>query len=229
MKSNHKNQILLLLGLVALWGAVLLWQLGHSGEAERVPLKNVSGVKAVGKKPTPASAGGTLHVNLERLDQITGQRSATFSAPRNIFASLTPPPPVAAAAAVPRRPRGPRGPQPAPPPSVPIEEEEEETPQAEESQAVSQEKLERLRVTAELTQFRYLGFLKVGDNRQGQNATAVLVKNEEMHLVQSGETIAKEVLVKAISPSEITLQDVATKITQVIPVTEEAAAPTPSN
>jgi hypothetical protein len=94
---------------------------------------------------------------------------------------------------------------------------------------VSQEKLERLRVTAELTQFRYLGFLKVGDNRQGQNATAVLVKNEEMHLVQSGETIAKEVLVKAISPSEITLQDVATKITQVIPVTEEAAAPTPSN
>ncbi|MBP6200496.1 MAG: hypothetical protein KA453_13020, partial [Nitrospira sp.] len=53
---------------------------------------------------------------------------------------------------------------------------------------------------------------------------AVVVKNDEMHVVQVGEVIAGEVLVKAVSMSEITLQDVASKITQVIPVTDAPGA-----
>jgi hypothetical protein len=230
MKGINKKQVLLLIGLLGLWAAVFLWQLGHSSEPERVPLKNVSGVATKTTKAAHTSVGSALHVNLERLNEITGQRSATFSTPRNIFASLTPSaPPPTVAATTGRKPRGPRA-TPPPTPPAPVEGEEEDTPPAEETPAVSQEKLERLRVTAELNQFRYLGFMKVGDNRQGHNATAVLVKNEEMHLVQSGEAVTKDVLVKSISPTEITLQDVATKITQVIPVTEEGAAPpTPAN
>jgi len=43
-------------------------------------------------------------------------------------------------------------------------------------------------------------------------------------VVQVGEVIAGEVLVKAVSMSEITLQDVASKITQVIPVTDAPGA-----
>lgn len=226
MSRSNKNQVLLLVVLLASWAAVLLWQFAHPTEQERVPLKNVSGAVTSAKAAPAPSSGGGLHVNLERLTEITGQRSATFSTPRNIFASLSPPvapPPVVAAGSSSRRPRAPRA---AP---APVEPAAEEAQPPEEPEEVSKEKLDRLRVTAELNQFRYLGFMKVGDNRQGQNATAVLVKNEEMHLVHSGETIAKQVLVKSISPTEITLQDLTTKIVQVIPVIEEVPPPAPAN
>lgn len=53
---------------------------------------------------------------------------------------------------------------------------------------------------------------------------AVVVKNDEMHVVQVGEVIAGEVLVKDVSVKEITLQDVGSKITQVIPVTDDSGA-----
>ena len=53
---------------------------------------------------------------------------------------------------------------------------------------------------------------------------AVVVKDEEMHLLQVGDTIAGEVLIKAMSPTEITLQHLASKITQAIPVTDEPGA-----
>lgn len=223
MNRVSKNQGLLLMTLLVLWVGLLMWQFGYSDEPARVPLKHVSGSKAADRTPAAAASVG-LQVHLERLAAIKGQREATFSAPRNIFASLLPPvEPVPVPALAPRKSRS-RGPArttvPAPASDEPlVEEEKGPTP----------EEIDRLRIATELNQFRYVGFMAVGDGPQKKKTMAVLVKNEEMHLVQVGETIASEVLVKAVSPTEITLQDLASKITQVIPVTDDPGTSEPPN
>ncbi|MCS6288461.1 MAG: hypothetical protein H8K10_05715 [Nitrospira sp.] len=222
-----KNQGLLLMTLVVLWIGLLVWQFGHFSEQERVPLAHVSGQRAVGKAPAAAASSGNLHVHLERLAAIKGQREATFSTPRNIFASLLPPEPVVAPPPAPRRGRG-RGlakpPSPAEEPVVEAPQNEEQEPMVEEPKGPTPEEIERLRIATELNQFRYVGFMAVGGGSQKKKNMAVVVKNDEMHVVQVGEVIAGEVLVKAVSMSEITLQDVASKITQVIPVTDAPGA-----
>jgi len=86
------------------------------------------------------------------------------------------------------------------------------------------EEIERLRIATELNQFRYVGFMAMGGGSEKKKNMAVVVKNDEMHVVQAGEIIAGEALVKAVSLKEITLQDVASHITQVIPVTDEPGA-----
>ncbi|MFO0767718.1 MAG: hypothetical protein U0231_13260 [Nitrospiraceae bacterium] len=229
MNRSSKQQAGLLLALIALWVGLLVWQVGHSSEPEHVTLKNVTGVSAAPRGASPAAAASSMHVNLERLAEITGQRQANFSVPRNIFASLNPPAPVVAAAppAKARRP-GKRRTQEAPlPTDIPMPESTvEETPEEEpappaEPPKPSPEELERLRIATELNQFRYLGYMKVGGSDEKNGPTAVLVKDEQMHLVQAGETIAKEILVKAITPTGVTLQDLHSKVVQVIPVSDQ--------
>jgi hypothetical protein len=214
MNRISKNQILLLVTLVTLWVGLLIWQFGHSTEQERVPLTHVSGPKVDGRTPgIPASSG--LQVHLERLDAIKGQRQATFSAPRNIFASLLPPAePIPAPETAPRRGRSRAAAKSAQPPETTTQEVEEE-------KGPSAEDIERLRIATELNLFRYVGFMAVGNGPQKKKTMAVVVKDEEMHLLQVGDTIAGEVLVKAMSPTEITLQHLGSKITQVIPATDE--------
>ena len=223
MNRVSKNQMLLLLSLVALWAGLLMWQFGHSTEQERVPLTHVSGPKAGGRTSVTPVSGG-LQVHLERLAALKGQREATFSTPRNIFASLLPPvEPVAVPDPAPRRGRSRGSAKPAAPPPDTAE------PLAEEEKGPTAEEIERLRIATELNLFRYVGFMAVGDGPQKKKTMAVVVKNEEMHLLQVGDTIAGEVLVKAVSPAEITLQDLASKITQVIPVTDEPGTEGPPN
>lgn len=217
MNRISKNQILLLSSLMALWIGLLIWQFGYSTEPERVPLTHVSGPKA----SSPAAqtpAAGSLQVHLERLDAIKGQRQATFSTPRNIFASLLPPPePVSIPAPAPRRGRPRATAKPAPPA-------ETADPAVEEEKGPSAEDIARLRITTELNLYRYVGFMAMGDGSQKKKTMAVVVKDDEMHLLQVGDTIAGEVLVKAMSPTEITLQHLSSKITQQIPVTNDPGA-----
>lgn len=214
MNRISKNQILLLASLVALWVGLLIWQFGHSTEQERVPLTHVSGPKVGGRTPATPVSGG-LEVHLERLAAIKGQRQATFSTPRNIFASLLPPAePVPVPEPTPRRGRSRAAVKSAPP-------QDTTAPEVEEEKGPTAEDIERLRIATELNLFRYVGFMAVGDGPQKKKTMAVVVKDEEMHLLQVGDTIAGEVLVKAMSPTEITLQHLASKITQVIPATDE--------
>lgn len=232
MNRVSKNQGMLLLTLVVFWIGLLIWQFDHSNEQARVPLTHVSGQRATSKTPQAASSGN-LQVHLERLAAIKGQREATFSTPRNIFASLLPQvEPVAVPPPAPRRGRS-RGPAKAAPPPVlePLGEPQEQTAAEEEQEPVVEgpkgptpEEIERLRIAAELNQYRYVGIMAVGGRSQKKKNMAVVVKNDEMHVVQVGEVIGGEVLVKDVSLKEITLQDVGSKITQVIPVTDDPGA-----
>ena len=232
MNRVSKNQGLLLLTLVVIWIGLLIWQFDHTNEQARVPLTHVSGQRAVSKTPQ-AAAGGNVQVHLDRLAAIKGQREATFSTPRNIFASLLPPiEPVAVPPQAPRRGRSRGSAKAAPPPVLePLEEPQEQTTAEEEQEPVVEgpkgptpEEIERLRIATELNQYRYVGFMAVGGGSQKKKNMAVVVKNDEMHVVQVGEVIAGEVLVKDVSIKEITLQDVGSKITQIIPVTDDPAA-----
>lgn len=234
MNRVSKNQGLLLMALVVFWIGLLIWQFDHSSEQARVPLTHVSGQRAASKAPA-AAAAGNVQVHLERLAAIKGQREATFATPRNIFASLLPQvEPVAVPPPAPRRGRS-RGPaKVAPPPApetleepqeqAPEEEEEKKEPVVEGPQGPTPEEIEKLRIATELNQYRYVGFMAMGGGSQKKKNMAVVVKNDEMHVVQVGEVIAGEVLVKDVSVKEITLQDVGSKITQVIPVTDDSGA-----
>ena len=224
MNRISKNHVLLLGSLVTLWIGLLIWQFGYSTEPQRVPLTHVSGTKAQSRTAV-APGSGSLQVHLERLAAIKGQRQATFFAPRNIFASLLPPvePVSVPEPPPPRRSRGPRkpaSPRDIPPPTDPAPPAEEEP----EEKGPTPEDIERLRIATELNLYRYVGFMTVGNGPQKKKSMAVVVKDEEMHLLQMGDTIAGQVLVKAVSPCEITLQHLASKITQVIPATDEPAA-----
>lgn len=231
MNRVTKNQGLLLLTLVVFWIGLLIWQFDHSSEPPRVPLTHVSGQRAPSKTPQ-AAAGGSLQVHLDRLTAIKGQREATFSTPRNIFASLLPQvEPVAVPPPAPRRGRSRGSAKAAPPPVLePLREpqeqaaEEEQEPVEEGPKGPTPEEIERLRIATELNQYRYVGFMAMGGGAGKKKNMAVVVKNDEMHVVQVGEVIGGEVLVKDVSLKEITLQDVGSKITQVIPVTDDPAA-----
>ncbi len=230
MNRVSKNQGLLLLTLVVLWIGLIIWQFDHSSEQARVPLTHVSGQRATNKPPQPA-AGAALHVHLERLAAIKGQREATFATPRNIFASLLPQvEPVAVPPPASGRGRSRGSAKAAPPVREQAEEaqeqasEEEQEPVVEGPKGPTPEEIERLRIATELNQYRYVGFMAVGGGSQKKKNMAVVVKNDEMHVVQVGEVIGGEVLVKEVSLKEITLQDVGSKITQVIPVTDEPGA-----
>lgn len=231
MNRVSKNQGVLLLALVVLWVGLLIWQFDHSSEQARVPLTHVSGQRMAARAPASTPVAN-LQVHLERLDAIKGQRDASFATPRNIFASLLPQvEPVAIPSPAPRRGRS-RGPaKPSTPPPVEEVTEElqseikaEEEPVDEGPKGPTPEEIERLRIATELNQYRYVGFMAVGGGAQKKKNMAVVVKNDEMHVVQAGEVIGGEVLVKDVSQKEVTLQDVASKITQVIPVTDDPEA-----
>lgn len=231
MNRVSKNQGVLLLSLVVLWIGLLIWQFDHSSEQARAPLTHVSGQRTTAKAPV-AAAGVDLQVHLERLAAIKGQREATFATPRNIFASLLPQvEPVSIPTPAPRRGRSRGQAKSAPPPAAePLVEEPQSDMKAEEEpvdegpKGPTPEEIERLRIATELNQFRYVGFMAVGGGAQKKKSMAVVVHNDEMHVVQAGEVIGGEVLVKDVSQKEITLQDVASKITQIIPVTNDPGA-----
>ena len=63
----------------------------------------------------------------------------------------------------------------------------------------------------ELAQFRYLGYLSRGGRDE-----AFLAKGNTLHIAKTGETIEQRILVKAISPSGVMLQETATKAEQLV-------------
>jgi hypothetical protein len=75
----------------------------------------------------------------------------------------------------------------------------------------------------ELAQFRYLGYLSRGGRDE-----AFLGKGNTLHIAKTGETIEQRILVKAISPSGVMLQETSSKAEQLVsPIADMPGGPAP--
>ena len=110
-----------------------------------------------------------LHVQLDLLAAARTQRDMTFTPPRNIFA---PPRPDDSGVAHANQPELDPG----------------------SGHALLQET-----VIAGLAQFHYLGFVRMEDGWRKKGQLAVLTKNDDLHIVRTGETVEDHVMVKTIT------------------------------
>jgi hypothetical protein len=86
---------------------------------------------------------------------------------------------------------------------------------------VSDLSLRQQAVAAELAQFHYLGFVRMGEEWQKKQDLAVLTKNDDLHVVKKGETVENHVLVKAITQESVTLQDRDSRVEYTVMLSEE--------
>jgi hypothetical protein len=199
MREANRKQKLLLTALGLAWGLLLGWQFLQSEEPVRLPLKNRTGMKAASHQ----AAASDLHVNLELLAAPSGQRDTTFTTPRNIFSSLAGKEMSAQTSAH----------------DLPLEQ-LLPTPAEE----------RKLAAAAELNRFRYLGFLRFGDRKgRKKENLAVLLREDELHMVHAGDTIEKQVLVRSITSEGVTLQHLTSRVVQVVPVAQEPLTETEQN
>ena len=133
-----------------------------------------------------------LRVQLDLLASARTQRDMTFTPPRNIFA-----PPRLDDTGVTRANR----------------------PEIEpgSGQALLQEA-----VLAGLSQFHYLGFVRMEDGWRKKGELAVLTKNDDLHLVRTGEIVEDQVMVKTITEESVTLRDRRSRVEYTVLLSEEA-------
>ena len=148
-----------------------------------------------GPASTPQARRGTvdgLHVQLDLLAAAETQREMTFTTPRNIFAS----------------------PRPA----------DSGTTLATQSDldSGSEQALRQQEVLAGLAQFHYLGFVRMEEGWRKNGELAVLTKNDDLHVVRTGETVEDHVVVKAITQESVTLQDRQSRVEHIVLLSEEA-------
>jgi len=140
------------------------------------------------------SPAGGLQVQLDLLAAARTQREMTFTAPRNIFA-------------LPRIDGQPIG-----------------STSQDVADVNSDEAARQQAVLAALAQFRYLGFIRMEQDRRPNAAMAVLARNDDVHVVKAGQTVVDQVIVKTITPDSVTLQDRASRLEQMVPLSEETLA-----
>lgn len=195
---DANRKALIAIALVALWGGVAYWQWGALPDPVRIPLANTSGPAS--SLARPISRTGGLRVHLELLASARTQREATFTAPRNIFAAPGSDGTLAAAG------DGSDGGQP--------------------NQGSEQALLQQA-ASLELEQYRYLGFVRMGESAKSTGNTAVLSKNEEVVIGRVGQHLERDLVVKAITPESVTLRDTRARVDHTVPLTEDAAGPQP--
>jgi len=153
----------------------------------------LSNVSGLASTPrVPRGAIDSLHVQLDLLAATRTQREMTFTTPRNIFAP-------------PRR-----------------NDSEAAHAHLSESDAMSEQALRQQAVLDDLGQFHYLGFVRMEDAWRKTGELAVLRKNDDLHVVRTGETVENHVLVKAITQESVTLQDRPSRLEYTVLLSEEA-------
>jgi hypothetical protein len=140
----------------------------------------------------PRGAADRLHVHLDLLAAASAQREMTFTAPRNIFAPLRP----GDATSVRANQSG--------------------------FEAGSDEALRQEAVLAGLAQYHYLGFVRLEKGARNRGALAVLTKDDDLHVVGTGETVDGRVVVKAITQESVTLRDRRSRVEHTLLLSEEA-------
>ena len=200
MDEANRRQVLILISLAALWVVLLGWQFLGSAEPPHVPLQNRTGL-ATGTRSQATS--GDLRVNLDLLAAPSGQRETNFTTPRNIFSSL----------AGNGSSTGQVAQDVSPEQRLPTPAEER-----------------KLAAAAELNQFRYLGFLRFGHQKDRRKKdVAVLLRADELHMVHAGDTIENQVLVRSIDSEGVTLHHLGSRMLQVVPAAQEPLSGTEQN
>ena len=194
MIMTNQKKVVALATLGLLWGGILAWEWLTMEEPVRVPLTNVSGPAS-----TPRARRGTvdgLHVQLDLLVAARTQREMAFTTPRNIFASPRPDDVRAVRAS------------------------------QSELDPGSEQALRQQAALAGLAQFHYLGFVRMEEDRRrngGKNGeVAVLTKNDDLHVVRTGETVEDHVVVKTITQESVTLRDRQSRVEYTVLLSEEA-------
>ena len=82
-------------------------------------------------------------------------------------------------------------------------------------------------ISAELSQFHYLGFVRTGEPWEKKQDMAVLTKNDDLHLVRKGETVEAHVVVKTITQESVTLIDKDSRLEYTVLLSEEPQTPSP--
>ena len=225
MSTRTKWMVFLL--LLSTWAGIAVWVLMETSEPQRVPRKFISGQTASQGIPR-GQVNSALRVDLALLMANRQNADNSFIAPKNIFrslkterdgavhsspsrrevqrkdpASVVPVAPVAppTSAPAPSSPPAMAGrpalPAPPAPPAAPP--------------GPTPEELARVAGRQELSQYRYLGYLI----RNGKDE-AFLSKGSTLHIVKTGETIDQRVLVKAIAPTGVTLQETASQVEHTV-------------
>jgi len=192
VNTRAKWAAVLLLG--GLWAGLALWGGVFAPEPERVPLKYVTGQKA-SREAGRSKAETGLKIRMDLLEAGRRQAEGAFAAPKNIFAPLLPEKSRERGAVARRTPPPPPSksePSPIPPGPTP-------------------EELAAQAALSELGQFRYLGYL----SRQGRDEV-FLSKGKDLHIVRAGDTIEPRVLVKAVTPKDVILQETRSQVEKTI-------------
>jgi hypothetical protein len=71
----------------------------------------------------------------------------------------------------------------------------------------------------ELSQYRYLGFLRMGESRKKD--IAVLSKNEDVIVVKVGDHVDDHLILKTITPESVIIRDTGARIEQTVLLSEE--------
>ncbi|HSL03826.1 MAG TPA: hypothetical protein VK901_09855 [Nitrospiraceae bacterium] len=133
-----------------------------------------------------------LHVQLDALAVARTQREMTFTPPRNIFA----PPRLDDSGAA--------------------------NANRSELAAGSEQALRQQAALAGLALFHYLGFVRMEEGLRKKGELAVLTKNDDLHIVRTGETVGDHIVVKAITQESVTLQDRQSRVEHTVLLSEEA-------
>jgi hypothetical protein len=75
---------------------------------------------------------------------------------------------------------------------------------------------------AGLTQFHYLGFVRMEEGWRKKGELAVLTKNDDLHVVRTGEIVEDHVVVKAITQESVTLRDRQLRVEHTVLLSDEA-------
>lgn len=184
--------------IVALTGLGLLW--GGILASGWLTIEEPARVPLTNVSGSGSSSRGTrgavdgLRVQLDLLASARTQRDMTFTPPRNIFA---PPRPDDTGLTRANRPEIEPG----------------------SGQAPLQEA-----ILAGLSQFHYLGFVRMEDGWRKKGELAVLTKNDDLHLVRTGEIVEDQVMVKTITEESVTLRDRRSRMEYTVLLSEEAPA-----
>lgn len=189
---DASKKIMLATALVVLWAGSAAWQWRFMEEPVRVPLTNVTGHPSSGRQATATETG--WRVNLGLLASAEAQREASVAAPRNIFAAPRSDgsPPFSQDTAVENR-----------------------------QDSVSDETGAEHVEAEESAPYRYLGFLRIGENRRNNNDIAVVSKGDEVMILRVGDHIDDHVILRAITAERVTMWDADTRMEKTVPLSDE--------